>query len=83
MTQKAIKGQGIADKLSEAPSGGFEPLKTYFIDDNMMIQRTKREDTCQFWKLYFDGATNAEGTGAVLISIIGGTKPRGTKTTVQ
>lgn len=60
--------------MSEAPTGGFEPLETYFPDDDlMMIQKIRREDEGQFWKMYFDGAMNMEGaragTGVVLVSI--------------
>lgn len=44
-----MKGQGIADQLYEAPTGGFESLETYFPgEDVMAIQRTRREDEGQF-----------------------------------
>lgn len=65
-----MKGQGIADQLSKAPTGRFEPLETYFPDKGIMaIQRTNREDKGQFWKMYFDDTLNMEGAGAVLVSI--------------
>lgn len=49
VNQKSVKGKGIVDQLSEAPTGGFEPLETYFLnEDVMVIQRTRREDEGQF-----------------------------------
>lgn len=74
VTQKSIKGQGITNHLSATSTGGYGPLETYFPEDEVMdIQLASREDMGQFWKLYFDGASNAEGAGAkaVLVSITG------------
>ena len=35
MTQKAIKGQALADHLAE--NEGYEPLKTYFPDEEVLF----------------------------------------------
>ena len=38
MTQKAIKGQALADQLAENPvDEGYEPLKTYFPDEEVLF----------------------------------------------
>ena len=38
MTQKAIKGKALADHLVENPvNEGYEPLKMYFPDDEVMF----------------------------------------------
>ena len=46
VTQKSIKGQGIADQLATAPSGDFKPLETYFPDEGVMtVQQHPEYDT--------------------------------------
>ena len=38
MTQKAIKGQALADHLAENPvDEGYEPLKMYFPDEEVLF----------------------------------------------
>ncbi|XP_070022247.1 uncharacterized protein [Nicotiana sylvestris] len=71
---KAIKGQALADHLAENPvDGEYEPLKTYFPDEEVSFIG---EDIAEFyggWRMFFDGATNFKGVGivAVLVSETG------------
>ncbi|XP_070042466.1 uncharacterized protein [Nicotiana tomentosiformis] len=40
VTQKAVKGQALADNLAENPMGGeYEPLKMYFADEEELMKR--------------------------------------------
>ena len=75
MAQKAIKGQAIADYLADYPSEQLELMDSEFPDEDVM---TVDEDNHGIWKLYFDGAANAVGSGigAVLVS------PKGQQTPI-
>ncbi|XP_070005878.1 uncharacterized protein [Nicotiana sylvestris] len=74
MTQKAVKGQALADHLVENPvEGEYEPLKTYFPDEEVSFigeYITEAYDGC---RMFFDGAANFKGVGigAILVSEIG------------
>jgi ribonuclease HI len=67
VARKAIKGQAIADYLADYPSEQLELMDSEFLDEDVMA--ADRDDHCR-WKLYFDGATNAigSGIGTVLVS---------------
>lgn len=74
VTQTSTKGQGIADQSAEGSIKGLEPLEIHFYGELVLtILRPSRENGDQFWKMYFDGAMNAEevGAGAVPVSITG------------
>jgi ribonuclease HI len=73
--RKAIKGQAIADYLADYPSEQLELMDSEFPDEDVMIVE---EDNQGRWKLYFDGAANAVGSGigAVLVS------PKGQQTPI-
>uniref|UniRef100_A0A2N9FIS6 Reverse transcriptase/retrotransposon-derived protein RNase H-like domain-containing protein n=1 Tax=Fagus sylvatica TaxID=28930 RepID=A0A2N9FIS6_FAGSY len=73
--RKAIKGQAIADYLADYPSEQLELMDSEFPDEDVM---TVDEDNHGRWKLYFDGAANAVGSGigAVLVS------PKGQQTPI-
>uniref|UniRef100_A0A2N9J4D2 Uncharacterized protein n=1 Tax=Fagus sylvatica TaxID=28930 RepID=A0A2N9J4D2_FAGSY len=64
---QAIKGQAIADYLANYPSEQLELIDLEFPDEDVM---TVDEGNHCRWKLYFDGAANAigSGIGAVLVS---------------
>ena len=70
VTHEAIKAQDLADHLAENPiDEEYEPLKTYFHDEEMSFVG---EDICEAyhgWRLFFDGAANhqGKGIGAVLV----------------
>uniref|UniRef100_A0A2N9H3T2 RNase H type-1 domain-containing protein n=1 Tax=Fagus sylvatica TaxID=28930 RepID=A0A2N9H3T2_FAGSY len=74
-TWLAIKGQAIADYLADYPSEQLELMDSEFPDEDVMIVE---EDNQGRWKLYFDGAANAVGSGigAVLVS------PKGQQTPI-
>uniref|UniRef100_A0A2N9HHX2 Uncharacterized protein n=1 Tax=Fagus sylvatica TaxID=28930 RepID=A0A2N9HHX2_FAGSY len=75
VARKAIKGQAIADYLADYPSEQLELMDSEFPDEDVM---TVEEDNQGRWKLYFDGAANAVGSGigAVLVS------PKGQQTPI-
>ena len=67
VARNAIKGQAIADYLVDYLSEQRELMDSEFPNENVM---TADEDSHCRWKLYFDGAANAVGSGigAVLVS---------------
>ncbi|XP_070020430.1 uncharacterized protein [Nicotiana sylvestris] len=74
VTRLAMKAQALADHLAENPvDEEYEPLRTYFPDEEVMHIDKVEQDEKPGWKLFFDGATNMKGVGieAVLISKIG------------
>uniref|UniRef100_A0A2N9HYU6 RNase H type-1 domain-containing protein n=1 Tax=Fagus sylvatica TaxID=28930 RepID=A0A2N9HYU6_FAGSY len=74
-SDQAFKGQAIADYLADYPSEQLELMDSEFPDEDVM---TIDEDNHGRWKLYFDGAANAVGSGigAVLVS------PKGQQTPI-
>ncbi|XP_055801017.1 uncharacterized protein LOC129870307 [Solanum dulcamara] len=71
VTQKAIKGQALADHLAENPvEQDYEPLKTYFSDEEVLFVGENVSERYDGWRIFFDGASNSKGVGigAVLIS---------------
>ncbi|XP_070039466.1 uncharacterized protein [Nicotiana tomentosiformis] len=74
VTQKAVKGQALADHLADNHVGGeYEPLKTYFPDEEVSFVGEDITETYDGWRIFFDGAANFKGVGtrAVLVSEIG------------
>ncbi|XP_049388505.1 uncharacterized protein LOC125852866 [Solanum stenotomum] len=74
VTRIAMKTQALADHLVENPvDGDYEPLDTYFPDEEINSVEEVDPDENQAWQLYFDGAINKKGTGigAILISPTG------------
>ncbi|XP_019051801.1 PREDICTED: uncharacterized protein LOC109114115 [Nelumbo nucifera] len=69
VTQKAIKGQAIADHLVDYLTLKYEAIPTNFPDKTILeIQVGKR------WKAYFDRASNQSGWGSGMIHV----DPQGT-----
>ncbi|XP_070047243.1 uncharacterized protein [Nicotiana tomentosiformis] len=71
VTRTAMKAQALADHLAENPvDEAYEPLKTYFPDEEAMYVDEADHDEKPGWKLFFDGVANMKGVGigAVLIS---------------
>ncbi|XP_075075865.1 uncharacterized protein LOC107793672 [Nicotiana tabacum] len=69
-----MKAQTLADHLVENPvNDEYEPLKTYFPDEEVMCADEVDRDEKPGWKIFFDGAANMKdvGIGAVLIFEIG------------
>ncbi|XP_070010657.1 uncharacterized protein [Nicotiana sylvestris] len=74
VTQKAVKGQALAEHLAENPVGGeYEPLKTYFLDEEVSLVGEDNIEAYDGWTMFFDGASNIKGVGigAVLVTEIG------------
>ncbi|XP_071900998.1 uncharacterized protein [Coffea arabica] len=72
-SQKAVKGQAIADHLAENPRDDeYQPLHTYFPDEKVLFVGAVEDmsERCPEWRLFFDGAANSVGAGigAVLVS---------------
>ncbi|GKV11286.1 hypothetical protein SLEP1_g22551 [Rubroshorea leprosula] len=67
-TQKAIKGQAIADHLVEHVTEDYEPIDWDFLDEDILVVEAKSDSDNR--KLFFDGADNQLGCGlgAVLVS---------------
>ncbi|GJX85673.1 reverse transcriptase domain-containing protein [Tanacetum coccineum] len=61
--RNAVKGQVLADFLSEAPEGEREDL--YF----RMPEAPPEEDDTESWTLFTDGASSPKGSGAGLVLI--------------
>ena len=54
-----MKAQALADHLAENPiDEEYEPLKTYFPDEEIYCIDEFIHDNNQGWKLFFDGASN-------------------------
>ncbi|XP_070045047.1 uncharacterized protein [Nicotiana tomentosiformis] len=71
LTQKDIKGQALADHLTENPvDRDYEPLTTYFFDEEILFTGEDIVEPYRGWRMFFHGAENFKGVGigAVLIS---------------
>ncbi|XP_069152914.1 uncharacterized protein [Solanum lycopersicum] len=82
VTQKAIKAQALADHLAENPvDKEYEPLKTYFHDEEVSFVGEDISEVYPGWRLFFDGAVNhqGKGVGAVLVSESGQHYPMAAK----
>ncbi|XP_027769580.1 uncharacterized protein LOC114075289 [Solanum pennellii] len=82
VTQKAIKAQALADHLAENPMDEeYEPLKTYFHDEEVSFVGEDISEAYPGWRLFFDRAANhqGKGVGAVLVSESGQHYPMAAK----
>nr|XP_009803261.1 PREDICTED: uncharacterized protein LOC104248654 [Nicotiana sylvestris] len=71
VTQKAIKGQALADHLVEnLVDEEYKPLMTYFPDEEVLFAREDISEAYSGWRMFFDGAANFKrvGVGVVLVS---------------
>ncbi|XP_075087572.1 uncharacterized protein LOC142169588 [Nicotiana tabacum] len=72
ITQKAIKGQDLADHLAEnLVDGDYEPLTTYFPDEEVLFGGEDITESYPGWKMFFDGAENFKGVGIGAVLILG------------
>ncbi|XP_070005575.1 uncharacterized protein [Nicotiana sylvestris] len=70
-TQKAVKRQAMTYHLAEKPvDGEYEPLKTYFPDEEVSFIGEDIAKSYDGWRMFFDGAENFKGVGigSVLVS---------------
>ncbi|KAK4737952.1 hypothetical protein R3W88_001649 [Solanum pinnatisectum] len=82
VTQKSIKAQDLADHLAEnLVDEEYEPLKTYFPDEEVAFVGEDISEAYPGWRVFFDGATNhqGKGIGAVLVSETGQHYPMAAK----
>ena len=70
VTRTAMKAQVLDDHLAEnLIDDEYEPLKTYFPDEEINSIEEGIPDNDLVWKLYFDGAVNKIGVGIVAVLI--------------
>ncbi|KAL0361640.1 UNVERIFIED_CONTAM: hypothetical protein Sradi_3848500 [Sesamum radiatum] len=62
--QKAVKGQVLTDFLANHPIPAEWELSNYLPDENVLVIEVTPP-----WKMYFDGVSNKEGSGAGVIFI--------------
>ncbi|XP_070005496.1 uncharacterized protein [Nicotiana sylvestris] len=70
----AVKGQALTDHLAENPEReAYEPLKMYFLDEEVSFVGEDITEAYDGWRMFFDGAVNFRGLGirAVLVSEMG------------
>ena len=67
VTQKSVKGRVIVDHLTHCSPEQVEKIQGDFLDEDIMGIEVES------WKMYFDGATNQNGSGigVLLISLKG------------
>ena len=63
MTQKSVKGRAIADHLAHWSPEEAKEIQGDFSDEDIM------EIEVESWKMYFDGATNENGSGIGVLLI--------------
>ncbi|XP_070034557.1 uncharacterized protein [Nicotiana tomentosiformis] len=74
VTQKAIKGQALADHLAKnLVDEEYKPLRKYFPDEEVSYIREDIAEAYDGWRMFFDGVENFKGVGirAVLVSEAG------------
>ncbi|XP_058084609.1 uncharacterized protein LOC131232405 [Magnolia sinica] len=64
---KVIKGQALADYLVAHSLPDYQPLKTFFFDENILLIEEEEEKKAGEWTLFFDGAANSKGSGVGVI----------------
>ncbi|XP_058111607.1 uncharacterized protein LOC131254921 [Magnolia sinica] len=70
VTQKAIKWQALAEHLAAHSLPDYQPLKTFFPNEDILQIEEEEERKAGEWTLFFDEATNSKGSGvgAILYS---------------
>ena len=68
VTQKSMKGRAIADHLAHCSPEEVEEIQRDFLDEDIIGMELES------WKMYFDGATNQNGSGIRVLLI----SPKGT-----
>ena len=82
VTHRAIKAQALVNYLAEnLVDEEYEPLKTYFHDEEVSFVGEDISEAYQGWRLFFDGAANhqGKGIGVVLVSESGQHYPMAAK----
>ncbi|XP_058099816.1 uncharacterized protein LOC131244187 [Magnolia sinica] len=70
VTQKAIKRQALANHLTAHSLPDYQPLKSFFLEEDILLIKEEEERKAEDWTLFFDGASNSKGSevGAILYS---------------
>ncbi|XP_058068594.1 uncharacterized protein LOC131217661 [Magnolia sinica] len=63
VTQKVIKGQTLADHLAAHSLPDYQPLKTFFFDEDILLIKEEEGRKAGEWTLFFNGAINSKGSG--------------------
>ena len=63
MTQKSIKGRAIVDHLAHCSPKEAEEIQGDFLDEDIIGIELEP------WRMYFDGATNQNGSGIGVLLI--------------
>ncbi|XP_070056973.1 uncharacterized protein [Nicotiana tomentosiformis] len=62
ITEKAIKGQALADhSVENTADGDYEPLNTYFLDEEVLFAGDDTAESYLGWGMFFDGVANFKG----------------------
>ncbi|XP_070014089.1 uncharacterized protein [Nicotiana sylvestris] len=65
-----MRAQALANHLAENPvDKEYEPLRTYFPNEEVMHIDKVEQDEKLGWKLFFDGAANIKGVGIGVVLI--------------
>ena len=72
VTQKAVKGNALADYLAQQPINNYQPMHLEFPDEDIMtlLEEEVEDKDKDKWIVWFDSASNALGhrVGAVLLT---------------
>ena len=66
MQQKAVKGQAVADFLTDQPVSGTSKLYDDLPDDIAEVNIINAFSEEQVWQLFFDGASRASPEGNII-----------------
>ncbi|XP_070036508.1 uncharacterized protein [Nicotiana tomentosiformis] len=68
--RKTVKRKALPDHLAENHlTGEYEPLKTYFPDEEMSFVGEDIAESYDGWRMFFDGYTNFKGVGIELVLV--------------
>ncbi|XP_006577518.2 uncharacterized protein [Glycine max] len=72
VTQKAVKGNALADYLAQQPINNYQPMHLEFPDEDIMtlLEEEVEDKDKDKWIVWFDSASNAlgHGVGAILVT---------------
>ncbi|XP_070006022.1 uncharacterized protein [Nicotiana sylvestris] len=70
VTQKAVKGQALADHFAENPvDGEYKPLETYFPNEEVSFVGENITEAYDGWRMFFNGAANFKGVGIIAVLV--------------
>ena len=69
MQQKAVKGQAVADFLTDQPVSGTSKLYDDLPDDIAEVNIINASSEKQVWLLFFDRASSINPEGNIIVSV--------------